>query len=241
MKSVNVIAAPGRQRMKLTKMTLLIAIALTGCNSGEAITASDQHCTRITSAIERLACFDAAAGTPPTAPVASRPSTPDVIAAEQARPWITELVTANEAGRLPDETSSRITRSADIPDGQDRVVISVPALTGNLPDAYLTISCLSNISRLQLLSNEPLPVNYLTVRLLLDGRPVAPARPWQVLEDGTVSDAGRGLVAIEQLRHLTRPAQLLELVSDYSPFNGLQFDARALAGQIAEQREACHW
>lgn len=241
MTSMKVIAAPSRRRIKLAKMTLLIGIALAGCNSGEAITASDQHCTRITSALERLACFDTAAGTPPTSAAASPPSAPAITMVEQARPWISELVTANEAGRLPDETSSRITRSADIPVGQDKVVISVPALTGNQPHAYLAISCLSNISRLQLLSSEPLPVNYITVRLLLDGTPVAPARPWQVLDDGTVSDAGRGLVAIEQLRHLARPARLIQLASDYSPFNGLQFDASALAGQIAEQREACHW
>ena len=86
-----------------------------------------------------------------------------------------------------------------------------------------------------------MPVHYTTLRLVLDGRPIAAARPWQVLEDGTVIDAGRGLVAIEQLRHLTRPARTLRIESDYRPFDGMQFDARALSEQIAEQREACHW
>ena len=228
-------------RLKQARLTLLTAVLLAGCDSGEATTGASRDCTRITSALERLACFDSVARTPPTVPVRQQPVAPEPVEPEHKSPLIKDLVDANEAGRLPDETQSRITRSADRPVGQDKVVISAPALTGPQPHAHLAISCLSNISRLQLLSSEPLPVNYITIRLVLDGKPVASARPWQVLDDGTVSDAGRGLVAIEQLRHLTQPARLLTLESNYSPFDGLQFDARALGEQIAEQREACHW
>lgn len=242
MKSMITLDTKGRRpRLKLARLTLLATLVLAGCDSGEATTSAPRDCTRITSALERLACFDSMAGTPPTAPARQHPVTPERVEPEHKRPLIRDLVDANETGRLPDETLSRITRSADRPVGQDKVVISAPALTGPQPPAHLAISCLSNISRLQLLSSEPLPVNYITIRLVLDGRPVASARPWQVLEDGTVSDAGRGLVAIEQLRHLAQPARLLTLESNYSPFDGLQFDARALGEQIAEQREACHW
>lgn len=230
-----------RERRPRLKLALLTAMLLAGCDSGEATTGASRDCTRITSALERLACFDSVAGTPPTTPVRQHPAVPEPVEPEHKRPLIKDLVEANEAGRLPDETPSRITRSADRPVGQDKVVISAPALTGPQPHAHLAISCLSNISRLQLLSREPLPVNYITIRLVLDGKPVTSARLWQVLDDGTVSDAGRGLVAIEQLRHLTQPARLLTLESSYSPFDGLQFDARALGEQIAEQREACHW
>jgi len=235
------IATDTKRRRPRLQLTLLAAVLLAGCNSGEATTSAPGDCTRITSAVERLACFDSVAGTPPVAPARQRPVVPQLVEPERKAPYIKELVNANETGRRPDETLSRVTRSADRPVGQDRVVISAPALTGPLPHAHLAISCLSNISRLQLLSSEPLPVNYISVRLVLDGKPVTSARPWQVLDDGTVSDAGRGLVAIEQLRHLTRPARLLTLESDYSPFDGLQFDARALSEQIAKQREACHW
>ncbi len=239
MKSMIAINAKGR-RPRL-KLTLLTAVMLAGCSSGEATTVDAQDCTRIISAVERLACFDSEAGTPPTAPTAQRPAVTVLIEPEHKTPYIRELVNANESGRHPDETSFRITLSADHPVGQGKVVISAPALAGTLPHVHLAISCQSNISRLQLLSSEPLPVHYTTLRLVLDGRPIAAARPWQVLEDGTVIDAGRGLVAIEQLRHLTRPARTLRIESDYRPFDGMQFDARALSEQIAEQREACHW
>ncbi|MHA6198499.1 type VI secretion system-associated protein TagO [Pseudomonas wadenswilerensis] len=215
----------------------MAALILAGCDSGETASAAGLECTRITSAIERLACFDVAAGTPPTAPARQEPA-----AQPQARPpHITTLVDANEAGRGPEETTSRITRSADTLPDQYSVVISAPALVGTPSQAYLAISCLSNISRLQLLSAEPLPVNHLGIRLVLDGKPITPTRPWQVLEDGTVSDAGRGLVAIEQLRHLTRQGQVLQVESDHLPFDGMRFDASSLAGHMSLQREACHW
>ena len=223
--------------MTLLRLTLLTAVLLAGCDSKESATAATYDCTRITSALERLACFDAAAGTPPSAPSTPAPATEP----EVRVPAIRLLVEANEAGRQPEETGSRITRSADVLPGQDKVVITVPALAGTAPDTYLAISCLSNISGLQLLSAEPLPVNHVDIRLLLDGRPVTPNRTWQVLEDGTVSDAGRGLVAIEQLRQLTRPGERLQIESDHPGFDGVTFDARALAGQMFRQREACHW
>lgn len=227
--------------MKLMRLTVLAALILTGCDSGEPATAAGPDCTRITSALERLACFDAIAETPPTYPSQQPPAAAVVAEPVVKPPHITRLVNANEAGRRPEETASRISSSADALPGQDKVVISAPALSGTAAETYLAISCLSNISRLQLLSADPLPVNHITIRLLLDGRPITAARPWQVLEDGTVSDAGRGLVAIEQLRHLTRKAQLLQVESNHGPFDGMRFDASALAEQMSRQREACQW
>ncbi|WDD93485.1 type VI secretion protein [Burkholderia sp. FERM BP-3421] len=132
-------------------------------------------------------------------------------------------------------------RVEDALPGQSKVVISAPAVGGAEPRPLLAISCLQNISRLQLLTAQPLDVNRVSIRMLVDGRPISTSRPWQVLEDGTVTDAGRGLVAIEQLRHLTRPAQQLQLESDHAPFDGLSFDASALHDLMGQQREACHW
>lgn len=231
----------GSPHMKLIRLTLLTVAILAGCDSDTPAVAASADCTRITSALERLACFDTAAGTPPASPGQRSPTVPTTAKPTVEKPHITRLVEANEKGRCPEETVSRISRSADSLQGQDKVVISTPALAGPASDTYLVIGCLSNISRLQLLSRDPLPVNHITVRLFLDGRPISPARPWQVLEDGTVSDAGRGLVAIDQLRHLTRPARLLQIESNHSPFDGLRFDASALAEQMSRQREACHW
>lgn len=227
--------------MKLLSLTLLSAATLIGCDTGGTAAAAGPDCTRIISPVERLACFDAKAGTPPIPPEMRPLAPPVAVAPAMKTPDITVLVHANETGRQPEQTASMLSRSEDDLPGQDKVVISAPALGGAAPRPYLAISCLSNISRLQLLTAEPLPVNRVSIRLLLDGRPISSARPWQVLEDGTVTDAGRGLIAIEQLRHLVHPGQQLQLESDHSPFDGLRFDASALAGQMSQQREACHW
>jgi len=227
--------------MKLQSLAMASALGLSGCDAGHEATAASQYCTQIVSSFERLACFDAAAGTPPSPPRASSAVATSVVAPDDRTPEIVVLVRANEADRRNEQTASLISRSTDVLPGQEKVVISSPALGGASPRPYLAISCLSNISRLQLLTPEPLPVNRVSIRFLLDGRPITAARPWQVLEDGTVTDAGRGLVAIEQLRHLTRPGQLLQVESDHGPIDGLRFDASVLADQMVQQREACRW
>ena len=223
--------------MKSFSGSLLAATILTGCFAGSAALAAGRECTTIISALERLACFDAAAGTPATPAVA-----PAIAPAQAARvPDIVLLARRNESRRKDEQNGMLLLRVADALPGSSSVVITAPAQSGAAPRPLLAISCLQNISRLQLLTEQALDVNRLNIRILLDGRPISPSRPWQVLEDGTVTDAGRGLVAIEQLRHLTRPAQQLQLESDHAPFDGMSFDVAALHALMSQQREACHW
>ncbi|MGF6394188.1 type VI secretion system-associated protein VasI [Pseudomonas plecoglossicida] len=227
--------------MKLQSLAMVSALGLSGCDAYQQASAASQDCTQIVSSVERLACFDAMAGTPPFPFQVPSVAAPAAVAPDDRTPEIVVLVRANEADRRSDQTASLVNRAADVLPGQEKVVISAPALGGALPRPYLAISCLSNISRLQLLTPKPLPVNRVSIRLLLDGRPITDARPWQVLDDGTVIDAGRGLVAIEQLRHLTHPGQVLEIESDHGPFDGVRFDVSVMAHQIVQQREACRW
>jgi type VI secretion system protein VasI len=81
----------------------------------------------------------------------------------------------------------------------------------------------------------------MNIRLLLDGRPLGDARPWQVLDDGQVVDAGRGLVAIDQLRQLAQAGSQLRIESDSAQVDGLKFEASDLHRLITQQRKACHW
>lgn len=227
--------------MKLLSLTLLSAAALIDANANNAVDVASPICSQIVSAIERLACFDEQAGTPPAPSAKQAPARPAAAESAVKTPDITVLVHANEAGRGAGHTATLLSRSEDSVPGQYKLLISAPALDGAPTDAYLAISCLSNISRLQLLTAKPLSVNRVNLQLLLDGRPISPGRAWQVLEDGTVVDAGRGLVAIELLRHLIRPGQQLQTKSDHGPLDGLRFDASVLGAQMTEQREACHW
>ncbi|MGE8701290.1 MAG: type VI secretion system-associated protein VasI [Achromobacter sp.] len=235
---------------------LLVAAVLAAGYAATDAVAAGRRCTTIVSAIERLACFDAEAGTPPTATAESSASAADAAAADAAAagaaaaaapfelvrvPDIVGLVQRNESRRKADDAGVLLLRVGDAIPGQDKVVISAPALAGSEPRPLLAISCLQNISRLQLITAEPLDVSRVSIRVLLDGRPISGRRPWQVLDDGTVTDAGRGLVAIEQLRHLTRASQQIQLESDHASFDGLSFDTAALDALMVQQREACHW
>lgn len=226
--------------MKRFRALLLAATVLAGCAAASGAMASGRDCKTIVSAIERLACFDAQAGTPPAA--AAGTEAPVIALPDLARvPDIVALVQRNESRRKADQFGMLLLRLDDAIPGQHKVVISAPAREASAPPPLLAISCLQNISRLQLLTAQPLEVSRVHIRLLLDGRQITASRPWLVVDDGTVTDAGRGLVAIEQLRHLTRPAQLVQLESDHAMFDGLTFDAAALHELMAQQREACHW
>jgi type VI secretion system protein VasI len=234
--------------MKSLSLALAFAVLVAGCDAGKQADAAaanlrEKACIGVVSDIERLACFDTAAGTPPapTSPTPAAVAPSDSSSAFVRVPEIVGLVRLNESSRQAGETGFRLSREEEPITERWNVVISAPAMDGSAAPPVLAISCLSNISRLQLLTQHPVDPNRMNIRLLVDGRPISPPVSWQVLADGTVVDAGRGLVAIEQLRHLVGAGARLQVESDYAPVSGLQFDATYLHTLMKQQREACHW
>ncbi|WAI86153.1 MULTISPECIES: type VI secretion system-associated protein TagO [Achromobacter] len=206
--------------MKPAATLLMLLMTAPASHAALAADTALRHCTQLISNVERLACFDAAMGTPPSA----RPS---------------DLIRQNESSRPEGDSTFMLTESNEPPAGQQRVVMSAPALNTQ-PPIYLAITCLSNISRLQLLADRPFARHQMTVQLYMDDRPLSAARPWRVLPEGNVADAGRGLVAIDQLRPFVA-GERLRVESDYALFNGLTFNASGLQVLLSRQREACHW
>lgn len=211
------------------------ALMMLAMIAGHALATPDRDCTVVVSAIERLACFDQAAGTPamaqPLRPAPVAPSLPAVFA----------LVHANERQRQAERLGFLLSRAPESPTSdQQRVMISAPALGTLAERRYLAISCQSNISHLQLLLDPPLQRHSVSVQLLMDRQPLQPARAWRVLEAGHVVDAGRGLPAVDLLKRLGHGSRL-SLRSDEPRLDGLVFDAEGLASLILEERQACHW
>ena len=139
---------------------------------------SDQDCSRIVSNVERLACFDESAGTPAHL-VAVHWSAP-----EQDSPTVRRVLT-HEAGRNSDDLTFRLTRE------DEGLTISAPAVASAVPHPYLVISCLQNISRLQLIAAQPVDAGRVATRLLGE-RGATALTPWQVTENGQMREAGRG-------------------------------------------------
>lgn len=221
---------------------LAILLAVAGCDMRDKPAATHSGCTMIASPVERLACFDAEAGTPPEAPKpeprqASAAASGDAPASGST---IAALVRRNEAARKSGDDRFLMSRLVPQEAGQVQLVIFAPALGRAAPPPYLAISCLSGISRLQLLPGHAVAGNRLSIRLLLDGKPLSDATTWQVLEAGDVVDAGRGLVAIDLLRRLGSGGRL-QIESDNRSVDGLLFDADGLHDLVDQQRGACHW
>ena len=197
----------------------------------QAFASPVRDCPMIVSNVERLACFDEAANTPAHA-VKRQWSTP-----EQEAPSVLRVM-ANETARGPDDLT--FLASAGEEDWRIHgLVISAPAIASAEPRSYLAISCIESISRLQLITGKPLDARWVKVRLQgMDESTVA--TPWQVMENGQVLDAGRGLPAIEQIKKLIG-AQRIQLFSGNPAVDGLMFDAQGLDLLISTARSTCRW
>ncbi|MDF0729260.1 type VI secretion system-associated protein VasI [Pseudomonas entomophila] len=201
--------------------------------SGQVLANPARDCPQVVSNLERLACFDQAAGTPVHVPRQAWS------APEQEAPSLLSVM-VNEARRAPDDLTFTLSEQGNSDaQGQKRLVISAPAIAATEPRPFLAISCIENISRLQLLIGEPIDVGRVTVQLRTELQSTA-ALPWQVMENGQVLDAGRGLPAIEKIKALIG-AHRIHVVSDDPVVDGLTFDAQGLDPLIEQARAACRW
>lgn len=191
-----------------------------------SLASQTRDCPQIVSNVERLACFDQAAGTP------AHVTKLQWSAPEQDSPTLRRVM-AHEAGRPPEELTFRLEK------GDDGLMISAPAIASVAPYPYLVISCVQNISRLQLVTAQPIDAGRVMVRLQGE-RGSTLATPWQVTENGQVLDAGRGLPGIEQIKPLIG-ANRIQVESDNPAVDGLVFDAQGLDPLIDEARKACRW
>lgn len=187
---------------------------------------SNQECSQVVSNLERLACFDRSAGTP------ARLGTAQWSASEQHAPTLRRVL-VQEADRAPDDLTFRLGKVGD------GLMASAPAIASGPPHAYLAISCVQNISRLQLVTAQPIDAGRVSVRLQGESRATS-ATPWQVMENGQVIDAGRGLPGIDQIKQLIG-ARRIHVESDHPAVNGLTFDAHGLDALIDKVRTACRW
>ncbi|AIZ35548.1 hypothetical protein NJ69_05090 [Pseudomonas parafulva] len=139
----------------------------------------------------------------------------------------------HEAGRPPEDLTFRLSAEGE------GLLFSAPAIASAAPAPYLVISCVQNISRLQLVLGRPVDVGRVKVRLQGEQRSTH-ATSWRVLENGQVLDAGRGLPGIEQIRQLIG-AHRIHVQSDNPAVDGLIFDAQGLDPLIDKARKTCRW
>ena len=192
-------------------------------------------CTNIRSSIQRLACFDKLFDTPVYIEAISIP--------EVLKPnyGIVDIVNQSESQRETDNYDLLMDASVEHSDTeQQRVVLTTPAIGAIGVRPILALSCIDNISRLQIIFSQPL--NATRVNLIIHGRKEKEilSEKWKVIGGGYIVDAGRGIPSIRIIQRL-RKSNRITFSSDQSLLEGLVFDLEKLPEYIVKLATACHW
>ncbi|MFG1175221.1 type VI secretion system-associated protein VasI [Erwiniaceae bacterium CAU 1747] len=116
------------------------------------------------------------------------------------------------------------------------VVITTPALGVPPPRPVLMLSCIDNITRLQVALNDPQTEG--EVELTLDN--IREDSQWFVRENGFLLESSRGLAGIEEIKRLMS-AETFTIAGKNGAFTRLTFNISDLPQTLKPLRQACHW
>ncbi len=124
-------------------------------------------------------------------------------------------------------------------DGQpSALMLTVPG-NGNYPArAIFAISCIENITRMQLAFTTPQGKGDQTLHLYADGKDI-PGR-WFWRGSGYRLETSRGLQGISEIQQLL-DAKEVSISAEHPAVNGLHFRIDGLRAAIEPLRKACHW
>lgn len=223
---------------KTTCKIILLSLFLSHSALAQEVKGSPSGCANIPSSLERLACFDSYFKT--SIHELNKIKTP-MPRGFNHQPEILRLAHRVEKNRDPDNAGLLVQKMMDHEaSGQERMILSAPAIGAYLPRPLLVISCINNITRFQVGFDKPLPNHSVQTTLSLDGMSIGGDYRWQVIESGKLVDAGRGIPSINLLKKISK-YQRLKIQSDAPLLNELVFDISGLAQMLPEFRAACHW
>ncbi|WP_367299769.1 type VI secretion system-associated protein VasI [Hafnia alvei] len=122
--------------------------------------------------------------------------------------------------------------------GEPILLMTTPSQEGGSVQAILAISCVENITRMQLVFNQPLgngesPLTLRTSKNDIDTR-------WFWRSSGYRLESSRGLSGIAEIQQLFGSATLT-LIANKKALNGLTFQLNNLQTTLQPLRKACHW
>ncbi len=197
-----------------------------------------QRCTSTELARERLACFDELFGTPVYLTLTAN----HALSFTRTASPTTYLILQQEQERPADSFDLIMTSRLEHEDtAQQRVVLSTPAIGAV---AYgrpvFALSCIDKITRLQII----LPQEVLEARAVVTVRDEKNRQllsdRWQVIDNGYVVDAGRGIPSIRIAQKLKRHKRI-SLESNLPVLDGLTFDLEKLSEYVVPLAKACQW
>ncbi|WP_279156222.1 type VI secretion system-associated protein VasI [Obesumbacterium proteus] len=147
------------------------------------------------------------------------------------------LVMAQEHQRAAD-APTLLLREFKNTSGEPVLMMTTPSQEGSPVSAILAISCVENITRMQLVFSQPLgdgesPLTLRTGKHDIDSR-------WFWRSSGYRLESSRGLSGIAEIQQLLGSA-MLTIIADNKALNGLTFQLNNLQTTLQPLRKACHW
>nr|WP_314265989.1 type VI secretion system-associated protein VasI [uncultured Moellerella sp.] len=137
----------------------------------------------------------------------------------------------HEAKRDDNSANFITTQSAN---GGYPVIMTTPAIGAQSPRPILMISCIDNITRMQLVLSSVQEAGAIT----LTSDQIEYSADWFLRENGYVLESSRGIPGIEEIKRLLSGNRLtIKLANDQR----LSFNISQLAEDIKPLRAACHW
>ncbi|KOO16517.1 type VI secretion protein [Vibrio xuii] len=179
------------------------------------------QCRIIAKRLERLRCFDQLFDTPVALKGDKRES-------DKPKVWMLaypENKTGNALGPTLNESDS----------GEDAWVTLSALPQGEADSPVLVMSCMDEISRVQLALPKPLIDARISVSVAQGQR-----ESWRSDDEGVVFSSAQGLPAIELMKRMAQQRKVT-LRSNSDTVDGLQFDTVALQAALRPLRQRCRW
>jgi len=199
--------------MKLSLLGLLIGLVALPSYASEQLRDAYQ-CAEITTANQRLTCFDRVF------------DSAKVSSGEKPLAWL--LVNQIEQQRIAGDVAPRV----EVDEENKRALITLPS---QQKGKVLVMSCIDNISRVELYLPAPVPAARVSISMLNGER-----QAWRSDDSGMIFEASRGLPAISLMKRLMS-RDSITLRSSARGFDGLRFDTSQVAGVIDALRDPCRW
>lgn len=219
-------------QFKLKTLTLVFVIHLSAyvyaSNTDNLVNIQKlQECKNIPAALERLYCYDS-------------------ILPSEIR--VTNNIASIKSGRIAwnraiEQEQNRDSSSTEFlttltDSNNPTIIITTPALGYSTHRPILMLSCVDNITRLQVALPKPIKLGSVNVSLGTDNGSFDST--WFVREDGFLLEASRGLTGIQEIQKLFS-SKLLKIKLSTAELNQLIFNIENLATEIEPLKKACHW
>lgn len=215
--------------MRRPSATILLAgqlLAAGSVSAGDNLEQELLQCRQEVSALLRLDCYDKILK--PVEGISTSVVERSEIAAKALK---------QEKQRQQDSTDFLVTQSEG--NISPEVIITTPALGAMPPRPVLVFSCLDNITRMQIITFEPISSSNRAITLKTNTGAKFESH-WFIRDNGYLLENSRGLPGIAQIQKLFN-AETLHIESENAALNGLSFNVKNLSQEMSPLRQACRW